>query len=229
MFRFKEFTLHDRQSALKVTTDAAVLGAWADVSDAHTILDAGCGCGILALMAAQRAPEACVLAVDIHPGSVADASLNAAESPFASRVKVETADILSVRGKFDVIISNPPFFTETLHSPDLARATARHAGRFSHLTLPSIAAEMLSPVGRLVFIAPTTTDSAVAEAISLAKLTPRRILHFRQSERRPWVRTIWETGVEPLQQPAQHYLTISDSSGYTKEYRALLAPFMLNF
>lgn len=229
MFRFKQFALQDANSALKVTTDATVLGAWVDVAGARTILDAGCGCGILGLMAAQRAPEARVTAIDIHRGSVADASHNAQNSPFAERVNVSAGDITEQQGSFDLIISNPPFFTETLQSPDAARAAARHAGKFSHLTLPALAARLLSPEGCVALIAPTDDDSAVDQAFALAGLYPYRILRFRQSERRPWVRTLWQAQRAVPQQIIREELTINDSQGYTRQYRDLLSPFMLQF
>ncbi|MCM1293783.1 MAG: methyltransferase [Bacteroides sp.] len=229
MFRFKQFALQDDNSALKVTTDAAVLGAWTDVRDAKVVLDAGCGCGILGLMIAQRAPHACITAVDNHPGSITDATSNAENSPFADRIRVINADITSLQGAFDLIVSNPPFFTETLQSPDAARAAARHAGKFSHLALPSLAAGMLAPNGHLVFIAPSDADSAIEEALTIAGLHPQRKLCFRQSERRPWVRTLWDAARHPEKFVTLEELTISDHNGYTSAYRTLLSPYMLHF
>lgn len=229
MFRFKQFALQDSDSALKVTTDATILGAWVDIDGADTILDAGCGCGILGLMAAQRATGARITAVDIHPGSIADATYNVRNSPFADRIKVIAGDITELQGSFDLIISNPPFFTEALQSPDAARAAARHAGKFSHLTLPHLASKLLSPTGSVALIAPTEDDSVVDQALALAGLYPHRVLRFRQSERRPPVRTLWQAQRDIPHNVIQDQLTISGTEGYTPRYRELLSPFMLYF
>lgn len=229
MFRFKQFALQDANSALKVTTDAAVLGAWTCVDGAKTVLDAGCGCGILALMVAQRASQAHITAVDIHPGSVADATANAQNSPFANRIKVTAGDITELQGRFNLIISNPPFFTEALQSPDAARAVARHAGKFSHLTLPALATRLLSPTGSVALIAPTDNDSDMEQAFAIAGLHPYRILRFRQSQRRPLVRTLWQAKRTAPQDLSVDELTINCAEGYTEQYRGLLSPFMLHF
>ena len=94
MFQFKQFFIDDARCAMKVGTDGVLLGAWATVAGARRILDVGCGSGLIALMAAQRAGEAQVVGVEIDGGAAADARCNVAASPFADRVEVVEADVL---------------------------------------------------------------------------------------------------------------------------------------
>lgn len=128
-FTFKRFHIDDADSAMKVGTDGVLLGAWARADGAETVLDIGCGCGLVALMMAQRFPTARVTGVEIAPGAADDARRNAAASPFASRVKIVEGDVtrLDFGGRrFGCIASNPPYHAETLLPPAAARAAARH-------------------------------------------------------------------------------------------------------
>ena len=98
MFSFQQFEIDDRHCAMKVGTDAVLLGAWADVEDSQRILDVGCGSGVVTLMAAQRAPHAVVTGVELDEAAAADAAANARRSPFAERVDIVCADILRLGG-----------------------------------------------------------------------------------------------------------------------------------
>lgn len=152
MFSFQQFEIDDRHCAMKVGTDAVLLGAWADVEDSQRILDVGCGSGVVTLMAAQRAPHAVVTGVELDKAAAADAADNARRSPFAERVDIVCADILKLAaeaddaaktqsesepmfkeeektkktGRFDCILSNPPYHEEDLLPPLTSRAAARH-------------------------------------------------------------------------------------------------------
>ena len=126
-FRFKQFCIHHDRCAMKVGTDGVLLGAWGCV-EGRRILDIGSGTGLIALMAAQRNPEAKVLGIDIDEEAVAQSRENIAESPFNSRVECVLQDILTFETKelFDSILCNPPFFTEDTLSDDKSRALARN-------------------------------------------------------------------------------------------------------
>ncbi|MGM9693699.1 MAG: tRNA1(Val) (adenine(37)-N6)-methyltransferase [Alloprevotella sp.] len=143
MFSFQQFDIDDRHCAMKVGTDAVLLGAWADVEGCRRILDVGCGSGVVTLMAAQRAVRATVTGVEIDEAAAADAQANARRSPFAERVDIVCADILKLAvpaedecfekeenakktGRFDCILSNPPYHEEDLLPPLASRAAARH-------------------------------------------------------------------------------------------------------
>lgn len=160
---------------MKVGTDGVLLGAWAAMPDGsapESVLDIGAGSGLIALMAAQRWPSARITAVEISHEACLDAITNAEASPWADRIGIVESDITDFRPdmRFDLIISNPPFFSETLHAPDAARATARHGDTFGVEQLIRMAPQFLSGCGSLCFIAPSGRDSEIDFLAELARL-----------------------------------------------------------
>lgn len=160
---------------MKVGTDGVLLGAWAEGGSA--ILDIGTGTGLVALMMAQRFAEARVWAVDIVPDACLQASENVAASPFSGRVIVEQAAVqaYSPAIRFDSIVSNPPFFVNSLKAPDAHRSVARHSDTLSYSDLFSSVVRLLAPGGVFSAIIPAECLSAfVAEAcLSGMSLTRR--------------------------------------------------------
>jgi len=154
-FDFKQFRIcHDR-CTMKVGTDGVLLGAWAEVAEAHRILDIGTGSGLIALMAAQRS-HAEVTGVELHASSAWQAAENAAASPFGKRVSIICTDIrdFAPPALFDCILSNPPFYEETLLPPDPARACARHTQGLSFDQLINHARRLLAAGGLFQVIIP---------------------------------------------------------------------------
>ena len=124
-FQFKQFTVWHDKCAMKVGTDGVLLGAWTSVESAHRILDIGTGTGLVALMLAQRSlPDANIVALEIDEAAVGQARENIIRSPWKERVEVVQADFRKYRSsdKFDVIVSNPPYFVDSLECPDRQRA-----------------------------------------------------------------------------------------------------------
>ena len=112
MFRFKQFAVDHDRSSMKVGTDAVLLGAWCDVGGAHRVLDVGTGCGVIALMVAQRTPGSCrIHAIDIDQASVSEAQGNFLRSPWSHRLTVQLVDVNDFfsQASFDLIVSNPPY------------------------------------------------------------------------------------------------------------------------
>ncbi len=126
-FVFKQFTVMQTRSAMKVSTDGILLGAWAKVSGAKRILDIGSGTGLLALMAKQRSPEASVSAIEIDSAACNDARENFANSPW-SDIHLHNGAVQAFKAlhPFDAIITNPPYFNASLKGENEARNTARH-------------------------------------------------------------------------------------------------------
>ena len=114
-FRFKKFRVINDKTAMKVGTDGVLLGAWCDVSAATSVLDVGAGCGLIALMIAQRNDHAMIDAIDIDCCAVEEAYINFHDSPWGGRLNVREADFNifanSCVKKYDLIVSNPPFFS----------------------------------------------------------------------------------------------------------------------
>jgi tRNA1Val (adenine37-N6)-methyltransferase len=126
-FHFKQFSIRQDRSAFKVGTDGVLLGAWTDVAGVETVLDVGTGTGLLALMLAQRS-AARITAIEIDGPSSDQARENTAASPWHNRISIMNTSLQDFRpeGRFDLVISNPPFFQDSLRPPDNDRAISRH-------------------------------------------------------------------------------------------------------
>ena len=126
-FQFKQFSISHEFSSMKVGTDAVLLGAFIQTEKQEKILEVGTGCGVIALMLAQKGNR--VLAIDIHAPSVEEAQQNFSSSVFAPLLIADEIDFFKLQApvKFDRIVSNPPFFQNSLQAPDEARNAARHA------------------------------------------------------------------------------------------------------
>src|SRR6056297_3070564 len=113
VFHFKQFSVHQDRCAMKVGTDGVLLGAWAGTNiQPRKILDVGTGTGLIALMMAQRFPDATIQGLEIEPEAAEQAQENVTRSPFAERVKIEHGDFFNwdTREQYDLIVSNPPFY-----------------------------------------------------------------------------------------------------------------------
>ncbi len=157
-FRFKKFTVYHDKCAMKVGTDAVLLGAWADTSFCRNILDIGTGTGIIALMLAQRS-QATVEAIDIDKEACVQATENVAASPYTERIKVVHASCADFAAsnqqkRYDLIVSNPPYFINSLKCPDNKRTVARHTDTLLLSDLIREAQTLLSPSGRIALVLP---------------------------------------------------------------------------
>lgn len=131
-FVFKQFKVAQTRSAMKVSTDGILLGAWADLTTAQRLLDIGTGTGLLALMCKQRKPSMVVSAVEIDVDACADAQQNFTNSRWPDITLISQAiQQVSSDVKFDVVVSNPPYFNASLKGDNQARNTARHTDSLS--------------------------------------------------------------------------------------------------
>lgn len=157
-FRFKQFEVFHDKTAMKVGTDGVLLGAWIDVESSQTILDVGTGTGLIALMAAQRNESATITGIEIDKDAAIQADENVRLSKFSDRVKIENSSfqyyINNCQERFDLIVSNPPYFTASMQSPDDARTNARHDDSLSIIELLSQSDTLLTQKGMLSFIYP---------------------------------------------------------------------------
>ena len=233
-FQFQQFRISQGDCAQKVSTDACLLGAATDLAGATHVLDLGTGTGLLALMAAQRAPAAQIEAIEIDPAAAAQAARNAAASPWAARVRVWPLSLAAYAAAlppaFSHLICNPPFFRRSLAPPDAARATARHAGEGS-LTFEAItdfAAAFLEPAGTLTVLLPPTESTHFAEVARAAGLPPQARLVVRHRPGGRVTRIIGQFGRGAAGEIRESSLTIQDADGaYSTAFRALLAEFYL--
>ncbi len=156
-FRFREFEVSHDRCAMKVGTDGVLIGAWCDVSVGDMVLDVGTGSGLIALMVAQRNGAAWVDAIDVDDGAVEQARENVSRSLYTNRIRVmrqDFAEVGELRGEYDLIVSNPPFYTADTVSPDRGRSMARNASSLPFDVLMRRAAELLAPKGELAVVVP---------------------------------------------------------------------------
>lgn len=217
---------------MKVGTDGVLIGAWADVEGAKHILDMGTGSGLIALMVAQRNHKAQIEAIDIDEGAVLQARKNIDASPWRERIEVALSDANSYTSsqRFDHIVSNPPFFTTTLLSPDERRAMARHCSTLSYDDIITTAERLLVPDGRLSLILPTS-EAAQFRRVAFERLWLRRETTVLTRKGDAPKRTMMEFVLcnEPLM-PCVDTLEIYDDGGvYSDKYRQLTAEYYLKF
>ena len=154
-FDFKRFRIEQDRCSMKVGTDGVLLGAWFPMEWGKTVLDVGCGTGLVAIMAAQRGASS-VTAVEIDPEASEQAFQNAANSEWSDRIFVQCADFahFTAEIRFDRIVSNPPYFRDSLRCPDQGRNAARHNDSLSYETLVRCSAALLAPDGLLCVVLP---------------------------------------------------------------------------
>ena len=217
---------------MKVCTDACVLGAYADVGVDGHILDIGTGTGLLALMAAQRNPVANVDAVEVDEAAFVQASENVLASPFAGQIQMIHQRIQDVdgEGRYDRILTNPPFYTNHLRSPDAAVNRALHTDELPYDELLEAVVRLLKPGGQWWVLLPPYEAEKLSELAREAALWPFKRLLLRHHAQKPVFRIITGYSVEKGAMLTET-LAIHESNGrtYTPEFRSLLHDFYLIF
>lgn len=191
-FRFKQFAIRQDRCPMKVGTDGVLLGAWASVRPSdRRILDIGTGTGLIALMMAQRVPGAQVTGVDVE--DVSQARGNADASPWGGRVAFVQCPVqeFAPQERFDLVVSNPPFFVDSLTCPDQGRTTARHAVRLPFDELCASVVRLLAGGGRFAVVLPTD-EAARFIGVCRGKLALVRRTDVRTTPRHPVRRVLME-------------------------------------
>lgn len=227
-FEFKQFRIEQHKSAMKVGTDGVLLGAWAPVNEDRRILDIGTGTGLIALMLAQRS-DAIIDAVEIDEQASEEARFNFEQSPWSDRLKVYNSDFQVFANlpcePYDLIISNPPFFINSLKTKDEALSVARHNDLLSFDQLIIGAGKLLSNTGRLCIIIPFTSSVDFRESARLAGFYLRQQTQVIPKLGRSPKRILLEFTIEPGY-PAENELVILDENGNSTEaYKTLTSPY----
>lgn len=230
LFRFKQFTVQHHCSSMKVGTDAVLLGAWCDLTHARRVLDVGTGCGVIALIAAQRTGDACTIdAIDIDEASVREAHENFLQSSWSNRLSVRCVDYntMSGDGLYDAIITNPPYYIEDVLPPDAIRSAARHTHALSFGQLFDVSSRLLTSDGTLALITPIQAKDDVMFAATIAHFHLSRLTTVYPVQGRPGKRLLW---LWSLRRCATQYdtLTLHHKSGErTAAYQTLCQDFYL--
>ena len=241
-FRFKQFSVRNTDSALKVGTDAVLLGSLVTVRPGERrLLDIGTGTGVVALMAAQRLagstisatadagaayPE--IIGIEIDGPSAEEARLNFEGSPWAGMLEARNCSLQDFRspGEFDLIFSNPPYFDESLRNPDRRESRARHTESLSYREVLAFAGEKLAPGGLVAMILPAESETAVRRCAAGFDLNLSRIVRIRTTLRKPPRRVVVEFS-RLRGQIREEELTMQNQDGFTEEYRRIAGAFLL--
>ena len=229
-FRFKQFEIDNSVSAMKVGTDGVLLGAWATADNPLSILDIGAGTGLISIMLAQRFTNATITGIEIDSAATQEAQKNVKASHWSDRITVECCDFCQweTSAKFDLIVSNPPFFTNGIKSPDSSRASARHAAQLSPKSIIEKGSSLLTDDGVLAMIIPTEMIDNLIFSATLNHLNTHEIMTVTTRIGKPAKRALISFSRQPSLL-AKTELVISDQNGYTTQYRNLTKDFYLQF
>ncbi len=231
-FQFKQFIVNQDMTAMKVGTDGVLLGVLSarNVTSVSRVLDIGTGTGLVALMLAQRFPMALVDAVEIDTDAYNQALRNFADSPFSSRLAAHCSDIAdyNTTHTYNIIVSNPPYFVDSLKAPDQQRTVARHAVTLTADKLAEFVSRLLSDDGECSVIIPNDLLQSYIDAFALHKLYPEHIVEIKPNDRKP-VKRVVATFSREFVVSVSHEELILESEPRKKslEFSELVSPFYL--
>jgi len=234
MFRFKQFSVDQTGCAMKINTDGVLLGAMAGSGTPSNILDIGTGTGVIAMMLAQRFTKAEIDAVEIDEQAAATAKANFGNSPFSSRLTLYAKGFEQFfeghpEKRYDLIVSNPPFYINSLQSPGVKINLAKHAadGFFERLML-TIAAQ-LTEQGTGWLILPVDTAELVKDLVKQHGLYLKKIITIHSFKEDAAHREILAFGRSNERLTAHKFIIYNEPKVYTEMYRELLKDFLIIF
>lgn len=231
VFKYKQFSIRQDNTAMKIGTDGTLLGAWVDVSRANSILDIGTGTGVIALMTAQRNNEAKITAIEISEDAIIDASFNIQESPWADRVELINTSLQEFQSinNYDVIVSNPPFFENSLKAETVNRNNARHTDSLHYSDILSFAKERLSKGGVVAMILPVeNAEKCITESSKYGLFLKRKTWVKPVPHKAPH-RIVFELINTAIDKIVEEELIIETGKrhDYTNDYIALTKEFYI--
>lgn len=230
VFRFKQFEVNHTFSAMKVGVDGVLIGSWAHVDNAGSILDVGSGCGLIALMCAQRNSQAAIYGVEIEHEAVKESQHNVSTSPWSDRVEIISGNAIDVNlSGIDLIISNPPYFDSGIATATTERELARHCGSLNPTSVIDIASRVCSSDGRVAMIYPVDSHIKIEEYAKICGWHLVRLCRVRGHDSAPVKRCLVEYSRSDYD-VEETDLVLEKSPGQpTDEYRELCRDFYLKF
>lgn len=228
-FRFKQFSIKHDRCAHKVGTDGVLLGAWVDLSGAKRILDIGTGSGVIALMLAQRSASGTHIdAVDIAVHDCEQAKENVAASLWPDKISVINIAVQQLESeKYDLIVSNPPFFIDSSRPPVEERFRARHTESLPPEELLMHAGRLLTPQGKLCLILPVTEGLNFIELAENKGWNCIRLCEFRARTGKPVERLLFELQVQKQEIQKESLILYEQDEEWTTDYKNLTRDFYL--
>lgn len=231
-FHFKQFSIAQDHCSMKIGTDGVLLGAWADVHKVDSILDIGAGSGVIAIMLAQRSPHSQIHAVEIEAEAYHQASENMKNSPWPDRLTAFHTSIqeFSRNGNltYDLIVSNPPFFTGGTFSSSQEKNSVRHTVKLPHGDLLNAVRKLLSEKGRFCTILPVMEGLRFKEMAATYGLYCSMLTQVLPAIGKPVERLLmkFEKNVNPFE---KNELVIQKKAGgsWTDDYKTLTQDFYL--
>ena len=231
LFRFKQFSVDHSRSSVKIGTDAILLGAWASVNDAYTVLDIGTGCGVIALMLAQRTAENVrIHAVEIDRHDADIALENVASSPWKDKVEIFNSSIQNFNPPliYDCIVSNPPFFSDSFKPFNHQRQQARHTESLPFTELIDSVTGLLSEEGRFSLILPYREGQNFINQASMKGLYVSRQFIFKSRKSKPAERLLLEFRKQIQTPEVGELIMFEGENDWSEDYKKLTKEFFLH-
>ncbi|WP_192919077.1 tRNA1(Val) (adenine(37)-N6)-methyltransferase [Mannheimia pernigra] len=231
-FQFKQFFIQHNKCAMKVNTDGILLGAIAHIENAQQILDLGTGSGLVALMLAQRTSDTCqITALELEPNAYRQAGENVKKSVWANRISVLQGDVMQQQfeQKFDLIVSNPPYFEHSLASQTEQRELARAIKTFSHFDWLTQAQKWLAENGIITMILPTeAAEKLISQSEKMGLYCTEQWTIFTKLEKAP-KRSIVSFRLQERRCVQRKLVMYDRNNCYTAEFKRITRDFYLNF
>lgn len=234
-FQFKQFTIYQDRCAMKVGTDGVLLGAWVEVEQATTILDIGTGTGLIALMLAQRS-KAKIDAIETEAEAKGQAQENVQRSLWKNRIQVFHSSLQKYQAdssaQYDLLVSNPPFFANSLKAAHDARSMARHNDSLNQQNLLQASLTLLAPRGRLAVIYPVEAAQILLSQAADFGLSCQRKLWVKPKPNLPPKRLLLELIRSPKAVKSTEQTIVLEKETrhhYTPEFISLIKDFYLKY
>ncbi|GAB3298002.1 MULTISPECIES: tRNA1(Val) (adenine(37)-N6)-methyltransferase [Pseudidiomarina] len=234
-FQCRQFYLKDDQCAMKVSTDSLLFGAWVEVDMAQRILDMGTGCGILALMLAQRSTaSAKIEAIELDARAAIQAQQNALASPWPDKIMITQGDVTTAayrENQYDLIVMNPPYFANHLASASKERELARQGTGDVWRVWLQRAAQLLAPNGRIAVVAPIQAQDTIVSELAAMNLQLARQYKVQSTPKKaPYLILLEFISASKAESTKFEKLVIRDEAGqYTAGFKQITRDFYLNF
>ena len=231
-FKFKHFAIDQDRCAMKIGTDSVLLGAWAALdANPYSILDIGAGTGVLALMLAQRSGSELIDAIEIDDDAYEQCVDNFESSPWADRLFCYHASleefVNEIDDTYDLIISNPPFYSDTYKSDNVQRDLARFVDAMPFRELIESVSKLLSPQGQFSVIIPFSEENNFIVLASKEQLFPNRILRVKGAPHSEIKRSLIEFSFQETSINHRELIIETSRHEYTEDYIALTKDFYL--